>query len=124
MMMIGSSVDYVRSGGMRKVPVTKAVEHLYVTAAKFSKRVRNLGLTSCVLLPATSDSSLSPKVFSVRLLIEPEGVQCQTHHLARRCPMSDSSLSPKMFSVVNLGLNRLKSVHKIGNSLNRKLCYE
>ncbi|GBM05720.1 hypothetical protein AVEN_55818-1 [Araneus ventricosus] len=45
MMMIGSSVDYVRSGGMRNVPVTKAVEHLYATTAKFS---------GCVLLPATS----------------------------------------------------------------------
>ncbi|GBO33387.1 hypothetical protein AVEN_221780-1 [Araneus ventricosus] len=40
MMMIGSSVDYVRSGGTRKVPVTKAVEHLYATSAKFSGRVR------------------------------------------------------------------------------------
>ncbi|GBN99129.1 hypothetical protein AVEN_239003-1 [Araneus ventricosus] len=49
MMMIGSSVDYVRSGGMRNVPVTKAVEHLYATTAKFSL---------CVLLasrPAYSD---------------------------------------------------------------------
>ncbi|GBN46629.1 hypothetical protein AVEN_191635-1 [Araneus ventricosus] len=36
MMMIGSSVDYVRSGGMRNVPVTKAVEHSYATTAKFS----------------------------------------------------------------------------------------
>ncbi|GBO30216.1 hypothetical protein AVEN_39288-1 [Araneus ventricosus] len=36
MMMIGSSVDYVRSGGMRNVPVTKAMEHLYATTAKFS----------------------------------------------------------------------------------------
>ncbi|GBM76361.1 hypothetical protein AVEN_36977-1 [Araneus ventricosus] len=36
MMMIGSSVDYVRSGGVRNVPVTKAVEHLYATTAKFS----------------------------------------------------------------------------------------
>ncbi|GBO06842.1 hypothetical protein AVEN_197680-1 [Araneus ventricosus] len=54
--MIGFSVDYVRRGGMRNVPVTKAVEHLYATTAKFSKRVCNLGLTSCVLLPATSDS--------------------------------------------------------------------
>ncbi|GBN24704.1 Tigger transposable element-derived protein 4 [Araneus ventricosus] len=44
MMMIGSSEDFVRSGGMRNVPVTKAVEHL----------VRTLGLKSCVLLPATS----------------------------------------------------------------------
>ncbi|GBM98713.1 hypothetical protein AVEN_117120-1 [Araneus ventricosus] len=35
MMTIGSSVDYVRSG-MRNVPVTKAVEHLYATTAKFS----------------------------------------------------------------------------------------
>ncbi|GBN79047.1 hypothetical protein AVEN_230157-1 [Araneus ventricosus] len=42
MMMIGSSVDYVRSAGMRNVPVTKAVEHLYATTAKFS---------GCVLLP-------------------------------------------------------------------------
>ncbi|GBM70648.1 hypothetical protein AVEN_206869-1 [Araneus ventricosus] len=55
MMMIGSSVDYVRSGGMRNVPVTKAVENLYATTAKFSKRVRNLDLKSCVLLPATSE---------------------------------------------------------------------
>ncbi|GBO39871.1 hypothetical protein AVEN_153242-1 [Araneus ventricosus] len=47
MMMIGSSVDYVRSGGMRNVPVTKAVEHLYATTAKCS---------GCVLLPATSVS--------------------------------------------------------------------
>ncbi|GBN03588.1 hypothetical protein AVEN_167873-1 [Araneus ventricosus] len=39
--MIGSSVDYARSGGMRNVPVTKAVEHLYATTAKFS---------GCVLL--------------------------------------------------------------------------
>ncbi|GBM82943.1 hypothetical protein AVEN_30707-1 [Araneus ventricosus] len=41
MMMIGSIVDYVRSGRMRNVPVTKAVEHLYATTAKFS---------GCVLL--------------------------------------------------------------------------
>ncbi|GBM79681.1 hypothetical protein AVEN_186901-1, partial [Araneus ventricosus] len=41
MMMIGSSVDYVRSDGMRNVPVTKAVEHLYATTDKFS---------GCVLL--------------------------------------------------------------------------
>ncbi|GBL72478.1 hypothetical protein AVEN_115393-1 [Araneus ventricosus] len=34
-MMIGSSVDYVRSGGMRNVPATKAVENLYETIAKF-----------------------------------------------------------------------------------------
>ncbi|GBL89178.1 hypothetical protein AVEN_255291-1 [Araneus ventricosus] len=39
MIMIGSSVDYVRSGGMRNVPVTKAVEHLYATTAKFSECV-------------------------------------------------------------------------------------
>ncbi|GBN40518.1 hypothetical protein AVEN_125491-1 [Araneus ventricosus] len=52
--MIGSSVDYVRSGGMRNVAVTKELEHLYATTAKFSFWVRNLGLTSCVLLPATS----------------------------------------------------------------------
>ncbi|GBM61551.1 hypothetical protein AVEN_129193-1 [Araneus ventricosus] len=50
-MMIGSSVDYVRSGGMRNVPITKAVEHLYATTAKFSG---NLRLTSCLFLPATS----------------------------------------------------------------------
>ncbi|GBN18535.1 hypothetical protein AVEN_112498-1 [Araneus ventricosus] len=36
MMKIGSSADYVRSGGMRNVPVAKAVEHVYVTTAKFS----------------------------------------------------------------------------------------
>ncbi|GBM05580.1 hypothetical protein AVEN_159635-1, partial [Araneus ventricosus] len=36
MMKIGCSVDYVRSGGMRNVPATKAVEHLYATTAKFS----------------------------------------------------------------------------------------
>ncbi|GBN47716.1 hypothetical protein AVEN_126570-1, partial [Araneus ventricosus] len=35
MMMIGSSVDYVRSGGMRNGPVTKAVEHLYATPVNF-----------------------------------------------------------------------------------------
>ncbi|GBM81106.1 hypothetical protein AVEN_235560-1 [Araneus ventricosus] len=35
-MMIGSSVDYVRSGVMRNVPATKAVEHLDATTSKFS----------------------------------------------------------------------------------------
>ncbi|GBN06682.1 hypothetical protein AVEN_76857-1 [Araneus ventricosus] len=44
MMMIGSSVDYVRSGGMRNVPFTKTVEHLYATTAKFSGSVL---LASC-----------------------------------------------------------------------------
>ncbi|GBM14594.1 hypothetical protein AVEN_34998-1 [Araneus ventricosus] len=36
MMMIGCSVDYVRSGGKKNVQVTKAMEHLYATTAKFS----------------------------------------------------------------------------------------
>ncbi|GBM29069.1 hypothetical protein AVEN_233241-1 [Araneus ventricosus] len=36
MMKIGCIVDYVRSGGMRNAPVTKAVEHLYAATAKFS----------------------------------------------------------------------------------------
>ncbi|GBL99057.1 hypothetical protein AVEN_227555-2 [Araneus ventricosus] len=40
-MKIGSSVNYVRNGGMRNVSVTKTVEHLYATTAKFS---------GCVLL--------------------------------------------------------------------------
>ncbi|GBM90978.1 hypothetical protein AVEN_128982-1, partial [Araneus ventricosus] len=43
-MKIECSVDYVRSGGMRNVPVTKAVEHLYATTAKFS---------GCVLLASS-----------------------------------------------------------------------
>ncbi|GBO21248.1 hypothetical protein AVEN_274966-1, partial [Araneus ventricosus] len=41
MMKTGYSVDYVKSGKMTNVPVTKAVEHLYATTAKFS---------GCVLL--------------------------------------------------------------------------
>ncbi|GBL90325.1 hypothetical protein AVEN_35686-1, partial [Araneus ventricosus] len=52
MMMIVSSVDYVRSGGMRNVPVTKAVEHLYVTTAKFS---------GCVLLASRPAYSYPPR---------------------------------------------------------------
>ncbi|GBM35923.1 hypothetical protein AVEN_244987-1 [Araneus ventricosus] len=52
MMMIGSSVDYVRSGGMRNVPVTKAVEHLYATTAKFS---------GCVLLASRPAYSYPPR---------------------------------------------------------------
>ncbi|GBN22308.1 hypothetical protein AVEN_220760-1 [Araneus ventricosus] len=58
--MIGSSVDYVRSGGMRNVPVMKAVEHLYATTA-------TLGLASCVLLPATSDKS-TQKIVELRIV--------------------------------------------------------
>ncbi|GBO00257.1 hypothetical protein AVEN_164937-1 [Araneus ventricosus] len=51
MMMIGFRVDYVRSGGMRNVPVTKAVEHLYATTAKFS---------GCVLLASRPSYSYPP----------------------------------------------------------------
>ncbi|GBM57202.1 hypothetical protein AVEN_29955-1 [Araneus ventricosus] len=52
MIMIGSSVDYVRSGGMRNVPVTKAVEHLYATTAKFK---------GCVLLASRPAYSYPPR---------------------------------------------------------------
>ncbi|GBL90897.1 hypothetical protein AVEN_28001-1 [Araneus ventricosus] len=58
MMMIGSSVDYVRSGGMRNVSVTKALEHLYATTAKFS---------GCVILatrPAYSYPNVGVKISS------------------------------------------------------------
>ena len=41
MMKIASSVDYVKSDGIRTVQVTKSLEHLYMTSAKFS---------GCVLL--------------------------------------------------------------------------
>ena len=51
MMKITSSVDYVRSGGMRTVKVTKALEHLYVTTAKFS---------GCILLDSGSMYSYPP----------------------------------------------------------------
>ncbi|GBL79026.1 hypothetical protein AVEN_48980-1 [Araneus ventricosus] len=53
-MKIGCSVDYVRSGGMRNVPVTKAVEHLYATTAKFS---------GCVLLASRPVYSYPPRRF-------------------------------------------------------------
>ncbi|GBN27719.1 hypothetical protein AVEN_201054-1 [Araneus ventricosus] len=52
MMKIGSSVDYVRGGGMRNVPVTKAVEHLYATTDKFS---------GCVLLASRPAYSYPPR---------------------------------------------------------------
>ncbi|GBO36777.1 hypothetical protein AVEN_35436-1 [Araneus ventricosus] len=52
MMMIGSSVDYIRSSGMRNVPVTKAVEHLYATTAKFS---------GCVFLASRPANSYPPR---------------------------------------------------------------
>ncbi|GBN28676.1 hypothetical protein AVEN_128539-1 [Araneus ventricosus] len=55
--MIGSSVDYVRSGGMRNVPVTKAVEHLYVTTAKFS---------GCVILASRPAYSYLPRRLQVK----------------------------------------------------------
>ncbi|GBO01614.1 hypothetical protein AVEN_209112-1 [Araneus ventricosus] len=55
MMMIGSSVDYVRSGGMRNVPATKAVEHLYATTAKFS---------GCVILVSCPAFSYPPRRFT------------------------------------------------------------
>ncbi|GBN00117.1 hypothetical protein AVEN_84474-1 [Araneus ventricosus] len=50
--MIGSSADYVRSGGIRNVPVTKAVEHLYATTAKFS---------GCVFLASCPAYSYPPR---------------------------------------------------------------
>ncbi|GBM47825.1 hypothetical protein AVEN_5203-1, partial [Araneus ventricosus] len=50
--MIGSSVDYVRSGGMRNVLVTKAVEHLYATTTK---------LSGCVLLASRPAYSYLPR---------------------------------------------------------------
>ncbi|GBM93420.1 hypothetical protein AVEN_160682-1 [Araneus ventricosus] len=43
---------HVRSGGMRNVPITKAVEHLYVTIAKFS---------GCVLLASRPEFSYPPR---------------------------------------------------------------
>ncbi|GBO28205.1 hypothetical protein AVEN_217618-1, partial [Araneus ventricosus] len=52
MMKIGSSSEHVRSGGMRNVPITKAVEHLYVTIAKFS---------GCVLLASRPEFSYPPR---------------------------------------------------------------
>ncbi|GBM82060.1 hypothetical protein AVEN_224078-1 [Araneus ventricosus] len=52
MMMIGSSVNYVRTGGMRNIPVTKAVEHLYATTAKFS---------GCVILASRPAYSYPPR---------------------------------------------------------------
>ncbi|GBM64088.1 hypothetical protein AVEN_70509-1, partial [Araneus ventricosus] len=52
MMMIGSSMDYVKIGGMRNVPVTKAVEHLYATTAKVS---------GCVLLASRPAYSYPPR---------------------------------------------------------------
>ncbi|GBL88932.1 hypothetical protein AVEN_159022-1 [Araneus ventricosus] len=55
MMKIGSSVDYVRSGGMRNAPVTKAVEHLYATTVKFS---------GCVLLASRPAYAYSPRLVS------------------------------------------------------------
>ncbi|GBM61331.1 hypothetical protein AVEN_9600-1 [Araneus ventricosus] len=52
MMKIGSSVDYVRNGGMRNVPVTKAMENLYAITAKFS---------GCVLLTSRAAYSYPPR---------------------------------------------------------------
>ncbi|GBM83007.1 hypothetical protein AVEN_72123-1 [Araneus ventricosus] len=52
MMKIGSSVDYVRSGGMRNVPVTKAVAHLYETTSQ---------LSGCVLLASRPTHSYPPR---------------------------------------------------------------
>ncbi|GBM04601.1 hypothetical protein AVEN_93997-1 [Araneus ventricosus] len=53
MMMIGSSVDFVRSCcGMRNVPVAKAVERLYATTARFS---------GCVLLASRPAYSYPPR---------------------------------------------------------------
>ncbi|GBL96817.1 hypothetical protein AVEN_118942-1 [Araneus ventricosus] len=57
--MIGSSVDYVRSGGMRNVPVTKAVEHLYATTIKFS---------ACVILASRPAYSYPPRRVRVKTM--------------------------------------------------------
>ncbi|GBN29538.1 hypothetical protein AVEN_78187-1 [Araneus ventricosus] len=59
--MIGFSVDYVRSGGMRNVPVTKTVEHLYTTTAKFS---------GCVLLASRPAYSYPPHRAHIHLRVE------------------------------------------------------
>ncbi|GBM36181.1 hypothetical protein AVEN_218202-1 [Araneus ventricosus] len=61
--MIGSSVDYVTSGGMRNVPVTKAVEHLYATTAKSS---------GCVLLASRPAYSYPSRRNSLSSFFETE----------------------------------------------------
>ena len=58
MMKIASSVDYIRSGGMRTDEDTMVMEHLYVTTAKFS------GL---VLLDSGSAYSYPPCRIRVRI---------------------------------------------------------
>ncbi|GBM33718.1 hypothetical protein AVEN_47028-1 [Araneus ventricosus] len=62
MMKIGCSVDYVRSGGTRNVPVTKAVSICMQLLLIF--RVSTFGLTSYVLLPATLGKSTYLAFFS------------------------------------------------------------
>ncbi|GBM35184.1 hypothetical protein AVEN_189936-1 [Araneus ventricosus] len=70
--MIGSSVYYVRSGGMRNVPVTKALEHLYATTAKFS---------GCVILASRpAYSSYPPR----RKFLETDKMSQRSDLLKRR----------------------------------------
>ncbi|GBO15812.1 hypothetical protein AVEN_231165-1 [Araneus ventricosus] len=72
MMMIGSSVNYVRSGSMRNVPVTKAVEHLYATTAKFS---------GCVLLALRPAYSYPPRRHSkLNMLANLHGVWLEVRY--------------------------------------------
>ncbi|GBL91806.1 hypothetical protein AVEN_172734-1 [Araneus ventricosus] len=73
--MIGSSVDYVRSGGMRNVPVTKAVEHLYATTAKFS---------GCVLLASRPSYSYPPRRAPHTKEKSRSLLETQYHHIWRQ----------------------------------------
>ncbi|GBM31251.1 hypothetical protein AVEN_223449-1 [Araneus ventricosus] len=85
MMMIESSVDYIRSGGMKNVPVTKAVEHLYATTAKFS---------GCVILASRPVYSYPPRRGAqahgpdIALLIFGDHHQQQQQHAVNKigCP--------------------------------------
>ncbi|GBN89544.1 Sodium-dependent low-affinity dicarboxylate transporter 1 [Araneus ventricosus] len=80
--MIGSSVDYVRSGGMMNVSVTKALEHLYATTAEFS---------GCVLLASRPAYSYPPRLeYQCTYVI----IILAAYWLLEPAPMSAVSLLP------------------------------
>ncbi|GBM09890.1 hypothetical protein AVEN_241215-1 [Araneus ventricosus] len=93
MMKFGSRVDYVKSGGMRNVPVTKAVEHLYATTAKSSGCIVLASRPACSYPPRRTTSRLVPSATET-LNLEDCGNRAWLH---TKYQIVKNSLIPKTF---------------------------
>ncbi|GBM38218.1 hypothetical protein AVEN_8280-1 [Araneus ventricosus] len=109
MMMIGSSVDYVRSGGMRNVPVTKAVEHLYATTAKFS---------GCVILASRPAYSYPPRRVRDQEYFSERRIQ---HTIESSIANKAPTVPPDLKKCLRLGLSEEVCSRSIRESCNHRV---